>query len=408
MMITHAKNHGSLFSNFNWKTFSLPQKALYITAGAMTLLGVGFLLYRLHNVYQNQTIHKSMTERKIIVFTDLEPDDRRALDVLISAFTQDHILLIGTTVMNAARKKALIRKLLDQLGLENVPVYQGTGGTADEYPVVNSTKAAKSYSHEGENILTEEELESLSSMSHSSNELQENVRMALEAAEDHSIEVAMLAPPTDLVKVLTDFPHLQKKIKHIYVMGGWAEIPQKEGEPICRSTYNWDMDLSASAQLMDMRNIPMTLHSSHVLKRAFNGGGVNSKNFPALIEKINACQSLLPHLKDASTASISWNRHVMETIPVLKDVIGEYVEHQFTPADPAVVVGMINTDFVLKKKQVRIEIDLEEQSGRGCIVKVSEDPSSEISLVEEIDLHIFEQEMISAYDRLLEKVPNKN
>ncbi len=204
----------------------------------------------------NSDMHQ-LSNRHYIVITDIEPDDRIALHILAARIPKDEILFVGSTVMHAARKKALIRQLLDQLGLNEVPVFQGTGGTAESYEDIASSRAAREYAQEGAYILSDDELEQITTVPRSSDELQTRIEKALDDFGD--IEFIVLAPPTDLVNVLVKKPHLRKKIKHIYLMGGWIETP----ESVLRTTYNWNMDPIASGQLMDMHDIPMTIFSSH-------------------------------------------------------------------------------------------------------------------------------------------------
>jgi inosine-uridine nucleoside N-ribohydrolase len=386
----------SLTPCFRWSMGEISKKTIYIGAGILTLLCLSCLLYRSY-------LAKRLTDRKIIVITDLEPDDRKAIDILTSVFSEKEILCFGTTVMHAGRKAALVRKVLDQRGLQKVPVYQGTGGRADCYPDIDSTSAARSYTREGCEILSENELNLVNDQAPSSAELQINLRKLLKSADVKSIEIVMLAPPSDLVEVLKASPNLSTKIKRIHIMGGWIEIQAEGSDPLRRTSYNWDMDVDSSSQLMKMSHIPMTLYSSHILKKAFKGGSINSKHFPNLIAKINDCRLHLPFLEDDLIATQSWNTHVMKTIPRLKDVIGNYADHQFTPADPAVVIGMINSNFIMKEKSVKIDIDLADQTKQGTIVHVEKDPSSKISLVKEVNLEIFKQEMLSTYDRFLKR-----
>ena len=335
-----------------------------------------------------------MTEqRNIIILTDFEPDDRKALDLLLFYFAK-RILFIGTTLFHTGRKKALVERVVR--GYE-IPVYAGTGGYTDIK--INSTMAGMTYTHEGEGILSEEELQRFKETPLSSNDLSVNIEKCLTEASEKSIEIALLVAPTDLMNVLIPHPHLAKKIQRIHVMGGWSEIPaqmeSKENNVILRrTTYNWDMDLLASQQLMDLQDVPMTLYSSHVIKRQF-GGSVSAKNFPKLIEKITQCQH-----PDSLVATRSWNTHVIEKIPILKPVIGPYVDTQFTPADPAVVVGMVNPKFVGKRVPVRVLIDLEKVTEKGCPVMVTEDLGSSIELAEDLDLHIFEDVVTSVYERV--------
>lgn len=395
----------SVTNLFRWSprvnTFPNQKMPGLLVAGA-AFFGLGYLFYYLSR-------HRSPPqERKIIVITDLEPDDRVALDLIASHFSDKNIMLVGTTVMHAARKAALVRKQLNQLGLGSVPVFQGSGGVSDDYRAIYSTKAAKSYKREGQGILTAEELQRLDAAPRTSGELQQGIKKRLEIAADKSVEIVMLAPPTDLVKVFGDTPELQKKIKHIYIMGGWAKLSGEDGDSICRTSYNWDMDPESSAQLMEMSHLPMTLYSSHVIKRCFPGGSINGKNFPELIELMNKYREILPSLEDTAHAKKSWNNHVMETIPSLKPIIEPYADHQITPADPAVIVGMIDPKFKIKEKKVRIKIDLTDQTEKGCRVDIAEDPSSQISLVEELDLSVFKEQLLKAYSHLVRNYSRLN
>ena len=87
---------------------------------------------------------------------------------------------------------------------------------------------------------------------------------------------------TDLVVVLQNDPRLMSAIEHVYVMGGWRVLENGER----RSSYNWSMDSSAAAALMEMVGagaFPATLYSSHVIGPLFAGGSVRSSNAPELI-----------------------------------------------------------------------------------------------------------------------------
>ena len=343
-----------------------------------------------------------MTTRNIIVLTDFEPDDRRALELLLAYFAK-RILLIGTTLFHTGRKKALVERAVQGY---DIPVYAGTGGqSTDPEPKrggwskvkINSTMAGMTYTHEGEGILSEEELLKFKEMPSSSEELSIHLKEALEVADEKSLEIVLLVAPTDLMKVLTPNPHLNSKIKHIHVMGGWSET--KENNVILRrTTYNWDIDLPASQQLMDLRDVSMTLYSSHVIKYQF-GGTVNARNFPTLISAIEKQTSHSPSLQDTAKATRSWNTHVLEKIPALEPVIRPYLDTQFTPADPVVVVGMVDPKFVGKRTPIRVSLDLAKTTEKGCPVTVTNDPTSLIELAEDLNLLIFERVMMSMFDK---------
>jgi hypothetical protein len=338
--------------------------------------------------------------RKFIVITDLEPDDRIAFHVLAARIPQHELLFVGTTVMNAARKQALTRRLLDQLGFDKIPVYQGTGGAASSYEDIVSSRAAREYMGEGQNILSEAELEVLSKAAPSSSELQDQIEKALEL--HNNLEFVLLAPPTDLVYVLNSRPELKKHIKHIYVMGGWVEIQDSQSK-ISRSTYNWNMDPVSSAQLMDIKDVAMTLYSSHTIKQSFKGGSINSANFPKIIRLINKYKTKLPSLVEQEIAGLSWDTHIIEKIPFLSSIVGPYKGKQFTPADPLVIIGIVNNHLIKRTIPVDIHIDVNDKdSSRGFKVEASLFQFSNIILVEEIDTEIFEIELLKSL-KLLSK-----
>jgi inosine-uridine nucleoside N-ribohydrolase len=350
---------------------------------------LNFFIVLTININASQVAQNS--KNKFIVVTDLEPDDRIALHVLAAKIPKDEILFIGTTVKNAARKKVLTRKLLDQLDLKDIPLYQGSGGSAESYHDIASSRAAREYSQEGEEILSIEERNKLEHACYSNTELQGHIKNAFEKYND--IQFILLAPPTDLVAVLEKEPSLKKNIKHIYIMGGWAEI--KEGE--LRTTYNWNMDPEASAKLMKMNDIPMTLYSSHSIKKSFNGGSCNINNSTAIINCMDELKSKMPSLHDQEIAALSWDNHIIAKIPALKNIIEPYKGKQFTPADPLVIVGIINHDLIALEEPVYVNIDLNDlDKAKGFRVYVEPNASSKIKLVEKIDVDVFKQELIKS------------
>ena len=97
-------------------------------------------------------------KRNLIVVTDMEPDDRMALNFLIGKM-KPRLKFIGTTVMNARRKASLVENMMESLGVSgsphyvpkqsylnsnHVPVYVGSGGTADQYPDISSSRVSSS------------------------------------------------------------------------------------------------------------------------------------------------------------------------------------------------------------------------------------------------------------------------
>lgn len=333
--------------------------------------------------------------------SDDEPDDEESYTNIASYFSEKKIR-IGTTGMHAGRKRAIVRKIFDILNLPMVPVYQGTGGTKDSYRDVDSTRAAKTYLDEGIDVLTKDELNEANNLPRSSNELSEKIEETLSQAKDHSVIFAVLAPPTDLMKVLSKSSHLTKKIKHIHIMGGWR-ARDENGKRICRTTYNWDMDPESSAELMKIKDVAMTLYSSHTFLNSFKLGIINSDTMPNLIDHKMKYRSLLPSLDISMRSSYNWSKHVIKAIPNLKNIIEPFQDHQTTPADSAVVIGMINEKLIVSKRKVNISIDLKDMTNKGFRVDVEDNPDSNITLVDKIDSKIYEDGMILAYKRLLNK-----
>lgn len=337
------------------------------------------------------------TSRNLIVITDMEPGDRIALE-LISARLSHRVLMIGTTVKNSYRKAALVRNQLAETNLANVPVYVGAGGQENDYTDIASSKAAREYHHEGQGILRDGELEYFKQIEHlkGSQELGKAIRSTLQQSlkTNSLVEIMLLAPPTDLIAVLDSEPALRRAIGHIHVMGGWVDAKNPVSDIIeKRTTYNINMDERASAALMQMTDIPMTLYSSHIIKPNFAGGSVNRSNFPEIIDLIEGAQA--SSLQVFRKAGLSWDTHLIEKIPPLKNVIGENAGRQFTPADPLVVVGLLNSKLVTSSEPVNISIDLKDlDASRGYRVDVSANPDSKIRLVTGIDTRVFGDEMI--------------
>jgi inosine-uridine nucleoside N-ribohydrolase len=341
-------------------------------------------------------------KRKFIIFTDMEPDDRVALNLFAGEFKPEQVLLVGTAVKHSGRKQVLAERTLDQLGFRGVPVFQGSGGHPNEYLDIASSKAARNYSQEGENILSTAELKTLETVPYSSHSLQNALAEAL--SQNTGIEIVMLCPPTDLVAVLDKNPELTKAIKHIHIMGGWIETVDSAGKKVLRTTYNWNMDPVASAKLMKLNQVDMTLYSSHVFKTSFSGGSINRNNHPAIIDELYGLRNQLQSVAELETATLSWDTHIMDNIPVLKNVIGPYAGQQFTPTDPAVVLGLANPDIIERSSLVNVDLDLADlDPSKGFAVTVTPSKSSKIRLVDQVDSAKFEKAFLNA----LHTLPNR-
>ena len=340
-------------------------------------------------------VHQSALgqNRSLLVIVDMEPDDRIALLLLAAEFPDD-IAFVGTTGMHAGRKQVLAKQFLDQAGLSDIPVIQGSGGEASTYPKVASSAAALEYQSEGYGLLPDYELERINrEMPRSSDHLSLAIQDLLRTRDQ--VEIVLLAPATDLILALDAEPALSGSIKRIYIMGGWTESVLSSGEIQLFTTYNWNMSPSAAAALMSMEGIPMVLYSSHVIKSIFPGGSINRVGFPAIIGELDYQRLLVPAFHSFLVAANSWDQHVMAEIPILKTVIGVHAGHQFTPADPAVVIGIIRSDFVISTRPVVITIDPQDfRAKNGFNVTVKTDADSEIILVEELDIEVFREQVV--------------
>jgi hypothetical protein len=74
---------------------------------------------------------------KLVIITDVEPDDYLALIIIIEYFIENEIpfknLLIVTTLMNANKKKLLIENLLSTYNIKDDIVCVGQNGLKKPY-----------------------------------------------------------------------------------------------------------------------------------------------------------------------------------------------------------------------------------------------------------------------------------
>ena len=323
----------------------------------------------------------------IVVITDMEPDDRIALHLLVALYPE-RISLVGTTVMHSFRKKVLAERLLRQLDMAHIPVVQGSGGYADDYPNIATSRAGREYDLEGTHVLEQSELQDIAKQPRSSDQLRVELRRILSAND--SVEIFILAPPTDLSNVLEESPELASHISRVHLMGGWVEVRGPGGSEL-RTTYNWNMDPRASKQLLESQAFPITLYSSHVVKKHFSGGSLQRAAFPELFELLVSSSERLPSVAETFIAGNSWDNHLMDRIPKLESAIGrENAGMQFSPADPTVVVGAFEPNFVKKKTPIGIrldDMDIDPKSGYRVIVEPL--GNSRIELVEDFDEAVF-------------------
>ena len=335
----------------------------------------------------------------LVVITDMEPDDRIALH-LVAALFPDRLTLVGTTVMHSYRKKLLAERLLLQLGLGRVPVAQGSGGHANSYPNIDSSAAALAYDHEGIGILEAQALLDANVHIRSSSDL----RIALQKilSENQQVEFFILAPPTDLVTVLDEFPKLVEHVSHIHLMGGWVDTAVAPDNEM-RTTYNWNMDPTSSAKLLSLRDVSITLYSSHTIKNQFAGGSVQRANYPSIIALLDDNARSLPSVAETIVSGASWDNHVMNRIPALENVIGrDNAGRQFSPADPIVVIGAYSSNLATRTTAVKLLLDdTDVDPSQGYRIRVQPAPDSAIDLVEELDEDVFQEIFIEAFEKLL-------
>ena len=330
----------------------------------------------------------------IVVITDMEPDDRLALHLLVAMYPE-RIALVGTTVMHSYRKKLLAERLLQQLGKGSIPVVQGSGGYAGDYSDVLSSIAGRQYDLEGKGILSERSLLDAAMQPRSSKKFQSQLRQFL--VTNQRVELFVLAPPTDLVAVLDESPELAGHIERLHLMGGWSEVEGVDGGEL-RSTYNWNMDPQAAKQLLETQNIPIILYSSHVIKESFPGGSMSATSSPQLIALLEESAERLPSINETFFAGSSWDNHLMDRIPHLEAAIGRgNAGKQFSPADPIVIVGASSPEMIQSAFRIRVRLDASDMDpDRGFRVFYAQDKASNVELVDQIDRPLFESRFIDA------------
>jgi inosine-uridine nucleoside N-ribohydrolase len=253
------------------------------------------------------------------------------------------------------------------------------------------------------------QLARLNRADHSSLKLQQALYDSLSKNTD--VEILLLSPPVDLVAVLKEHSELRSHIKQIYVMGGWGEsIPAGGGEPVLRTTYNWNMDpigSHASAELVKMKDVPMTVFSYHAIKKAFPSRSVNPGNYPGIFDAFEKSLSRMMSWRETAKVSHSWDGHILDSLPKelpashpLKQALTQYRGRQFAPADALAVLGMFRPDMILESRPVSIHIDESDTDPKtGIRVRVTDDPASRIRVVERLDPEVFAEAMTSSFLR---------
>lgn len=247
------------------------------------------------------------TNSKIVVITDLEPDDRMAIHILSSSIETDRFAFFGTTVLNTYRKKFLAEQLLNEIGLKNIPVYAGENKSSKNYfPVFQSSLPALNYL---DNVFISDSTDSKISLGDS--ELTNKIYSLLKTSPQNSIVFIVLAPPTELIKAIEKDKSLISKISAIHVMGGW-NIDKVSGN--LYTTYNWNLDGKASKELLGLKNVKIFLYSSDIIKSLpnYNGGSINPQTAPKVWKTIDTLSHRLTSLAHFLSAQFSWNINIAE------------------------------------------------------------------------------------------------
>lgn len=327
-----------------------------------------------------------------IILTDLEPDDRIALMMLSQLLSKKKVLAVGVNLLNAGRKAAEAKQLLQQIGWGDVTVVQGNGGAAKTYPDFASNRAALSFAHE-----SIDQHEGWSSL-----RLQRFITTALQQAttSEKKINVLVLSPCTDLANAFLSFGsemrrRVQKSLNHVVLTGGWVTPP---GTNELRTTYNWNIDPISAKEVLDF--VPHAkVFSSHIIKPTFQGGSINASNSPRLISVISESQH--PAFKEFRQAGRRWDQHLIEKIPPLAGVVGPYVGKQFTPADVLAALYIVDPTIVTSTDSSEIRLDLHDVNDKGARARLT--TGSKHSIVSGIDVDKFKSLMLGGAISLHQK-----
>jgi hypothetical protein len=160
--------------------------------------------------------------------------------------------------------------------------------------------------------------------------------------------------------------------------------------------------------LLAYQSFPITLYSSHAVKNHFSGGSIQRATFPGLIELLQTSAERLPSVAETFVAGSSWDNHLMDRIPELENVIGrDNAGMQFSPADPAVIVGAFAPGFINKRTPVRVRLDERDvDPGKGYRVFLEPSADSRIELVEDFDEAVFREVFANAFKALSCQIPS--
>ena len=288
---------------------------------------------------------------QIVVITDMEPDDRRALRVLAKSPLRSKVKLIGTTALGTPVKTALARRLLQQLGMGDVPVVQGWGGAPGDYPPTLSSLAARTFRHEGVGVFSAVRLAELADKPRQSHALA--LALIDTIRRHHQTDVLVLGPATDLAEALRRDPELVSGIRCVHMVGGWVDRKSR-GQ---RSTYNWNMQPHAANAILANKRVPVVLHSSHVFQSGPLGVSVNRSTHPLVWRTIVDRSLSDESVFEDGVASATWDRHIISTYPPLRNVVGPHVGRNFSPTDPAAAIALAYPKLIEDFQVMKVRVD---------------------------------------------------
>ncbi len=178
------------------------------------------------------------TTRPVVLDTDIgtDVDDILALTLLAQA---PEMRLVGVTTVygDTVLRARMVRRVLDQLGLQDVPIGIGASETLTGRPVWWA-------GHEGEGIEGLEQIAVDPSLTAAD--------LLRQAAVEHRGELDLFAigPLTNVAQAISADPSFASSLHHLYIMGGafWMEQPE----------HNVKCDPEA-ADIVFRSGIPMTV-----------------------------------------------------------------------------------------------------------------------------------------------------
>lgn len=261
---------------------------------------------------------------KLFIVTDVEPDDFLAIIMVIEHFiktkTSFKNLLICSSLMNANKKKLIIKKLLESYNIKDDIVFSGYNGLKPEYK------------QEGVNILTENERK----IERIENEIYEQF---VEFTTDSKIDILMLANPVTISNLLKGY---ENNVNKIYIMGGHFNN---------NCSYNFSINMKATTEFFDwVKKFEKEcfIYSSHMFAANYNGY-YNEKKFPDVIKTIFSSKK--KSIEYFRKMMENWDSYMCEDKSMISRIGKENIGRQFAPADVICSIGYLFGDKIELKKQ---------------------------------------------------------